>query len=191
MITNRFALPLLLLVLAVFAGCAGNAATTATTPSTPERTDLGSTTSRETDPLRRAAVEAKTGPRPTMAGGMRPSPVDFVVVADLKDVHFEFDKYDIGPESAKALDANARWLKSNAGHLVLIEGHCDERGTMEYNVALGERRAKTAKDYLVSHGVAASRVTVVSYGEERPACAAHDEACWVKNRRAHFLVKPQ
>jgi peptidoglycan-associated lipoprotein len=73
--------------------------------------------------------------------------------------------------------------------MVLIEGHCDERGTNEYNTALGDRRAKATMNYLVSRGVAASRITLISYGEERPVCAQHDGDCWAKNRRAHFMVK--
>jgi len=109
----------------------------------------------------------------------------------LKDVFFDFDKYDIRPSDAKVLDSNATWLKSNANHLVLIEGHCDERGTNEYNLALGERRAKSTMNYLVSQGVQASRITIISYGEERPACTEKTEECWAKNRRAHFLVKPR
>ena len=104
---------------------------------------------------------------------------------------FDFDKYDIRPSDAKILDANAAWLKSNAEHLVLIEGHCDERGTNEYNLALGERRAKSTMNYLVSQGIQASRITIISYGEERPVCTEKTEECWAKNRRAHFLVKPR
>ena len=89
------------------------------------------------------------------------------------------------------LDANAAWLKSNGNHLLLIEGHCDERGTNEYNLALGERRAKSAMNYLVSQGVQAARITIISYGEERPLCTEHTETCWAQNRRDHFLVKPR
>ena len=110
---------------------------------------------------------------------------------DLNDIHFDFDKYEIRPSDAKVLDANAVWLTQNQRHLLLIEGHCDERGTNEYNVALGERRAKAAANYLVSRGIRANRITIISYGEERPLCGAHNEACWAKNRRAHFLVKPE
>jgi peptidoglycan-associated lipoprotein len=87
------------------------------------------------------------------------------------------------------LDADAAWLKSHEDQLVMIEGHCDERGTNEYNVALGERRAKATMNYLVSRGVAANRITVTSYGEERPSCTEKTEGCWAKNRRAHFLIK--
>ena len=107
---------------------------------------------------------------------------------NLKDIHFDFDKYDIRPGDAKILDGNATWLKGN-DQLVLIEGHCDERGTNEYNLALGERRAKSTMNYLVAQGVQASRITIISYGKERPLCTEHAESCWAKNRRDHFLVK--
>jgi peptidoglycan-associated lipoprotein len=119
----------------------------------------------------------------------RPAPAEYAATPELQDVHFDFDKYDIRPGDAKILDADAAWLKQNGDRLVLIEGHCDERGTNEYNLALGERRARAAQNYLVAHGVAAARITVVSYGEERPACSEHGESCWAKNRRAHFLTK--
>ena len=120
-----------------------------------------------------------------------PRPSEFADNANLKDIHFEFDKYDIRPEAAKILDANATWLKANPRNLLLIEGHCDERGTAEYNLALGERRAKSTMNFLVGQGVAASRITVISYGKERPLCTEKTETCWAMNRRAHHLVKAQ
>jgi peptidoglycan-associated lipoprotein len=107
----------------------------------------------------------------------------------LKPIYFAFDKSDIRPDDAKVLDATAAYLKANAGQLVLIEGHCDERGTAEYNLALGERRAKAAMNYLVSNGVEAGRITTISYGKERPVCSEHNEACWSRNRNDTFLTK--
>ncbi len=118
-----------------------------------------------------------------------PRPSEFMATDNLKDIYFDFDKYNIRPDDAKILDANSAWLKANANNLVLIEGHCDERGTNEYNLALGERRAKSTMNYLVSQGVQANRITIISYGEERPVCTEKSEACWAKNRRSHFLVK--
>jgi peptidoglycan-associated lipoprotein len=123
-------------------------------------------------------------------GTGRPQVKEFAPVSDLVDVYFQFDRYEIQPAQAKVLDSNARWLRSNRD-LVLIEGHCDERGTTEYNLALGERRAASTLNYLVSQGVAANRITIVSYGKERPQCSERTESCWQKNRRAHFLVKRQ
>jgi peptidoglycan-associated lipoprotein len=118
-----------------------------------------------------------------------PSPKEFVETSALRDVQFDFDKYEVRTQDRPVLDENARWLKSNGNALLLIEGHCDERGTNEYNLALGERRAKATRDYLVSAGIDGSRITVISYGEERPACTERSEGCWAQNRRAHFLVK--
>jgi peptidoglycan-associated lipoprotein len=138
-----------------------------------------------------ATTAPATAAPSTAAPTARPEVSEFRSVPELRDVFFDFDKYDIRQADAKVLDSNATWLKSNANHLVLIEGHCDERGTNEYNLALGERRAKSAMNYLVSQGVQASRITIISYGEERPACNEKTEECWAKNRRAHFLVKPR
>jgi peptidoglycan-associated lipoprotein len=131
----------------------------------------------------RAAVTGTTIPA-------LPPPREFVETPALRDITFDLDRYEIRPQDRAVLDGNAQWLKANAGALVLIEGHADERGTDEYNLALGERRARTVRDYLVSAGVDVSRITVVSYGEERPLCTERTEACWARNRRAHFLVKP-
>ncbi|HKZ07162.1 MAG TPA: peptidoglycan-associated lipoprotein Pal, partial [Methylomirabilota bacterium] len=125
----------------------------------------------------------------TAAPATPPRPSEFSENANLKDVYFDFDKYDIRPDDAKILDGNATWLKGNANNLVLIEGHCDERGTNEYNLALGERRAKATMNYLVAQGVQANRITIISYGKERPVCSEKSESCWQKNRRAHFLTK--
>ena len=119
----------------------------------------------------------------------RPSLREFTETAALQDIYFDFDQSTILPEAARKLDANASWMKSNPNHLILVEGHCDERGTNEYNLALGERRARSTMNYLVTQGVQASRITIISYGEERPTCSEKSEACWAKNRRAHFLVK--
>jgi peptidoglycan-associated lipoprotein len=118
-----------------------------------------------------------------------PSPKEFVESAALRDVYFDFDRYDVRSGDKGTLDENAKWLQSNQSALLLIEGHADERGTNEYNLALGERRAKATRDYLVSVGIDAGRITVISYGEERPVCTEKTDACWAKNRRAHFLVK--
>jgi len=107
----------------------------------------------------------------------------------LKPIYFAFDSATIRPADAKVLDASAAWLAKNDGYLLLIEGHCDERGTEAYNLALGDRRAKSAMNYLVAQGVKGDRVTIVSFGEERPVCTEHNEACWSKNRRDMFLIK--
>lgn len=104
------------------------------------------------------------------------------------DIHFDYDKYGIKDEAKPVLKSVADYLIKNGSERVLIEGHCDERGTTEYNLGLGDRRAKSTKDYLVSSGVPSSRIETISYGKERPLCSEHTEECWAKNRRAHFVV---
>ena len=120
-----------------------------------------------------------------------PAPKEFAAVAELRDIHFDFDRYDIRAADAQILRGSAQWLKDHGDQLVLIEGHCDERGTNEYNMALGERRAKATMNFLVAQGVRPDRISIISYGEERPVCTEHGESCWSKNRRARTLVKPQ
>jgi peptidoglycan-associated lipoprotein len=109
-------------------------------------------------------------------------------VSDLEIVHFAFDRYDITPENRSILKQNAKWLKDNANATVQIEGHCDERGTTEYNLALGERRANAVKSYLIKLGIKKARLSTISYGSERPVDPGHDEAAWAKNRRAAFVL---
>jgi len=106
-----------------------------------------------------------------------------------KDALFDYDKYSIRDDARPVLDAVAAYLKKNANVVIIVEGHCDDRGTNEYNLALGEKRAKAAKDYLVSLGVSSSRMSTVTYGEEKPLCSEQNETCWQKNRRAHFVVQ--
>jgi peptidoglycan-associated lipoprotein len=106
----------------------------------------------------------------------------------LKDVFFDFDKDDIRPDQRDALAADADWLKKNPTIKITIEGHCDERGTRQYNMALGDRRAHSAREYLVSLGVDGGRIQTISYGKDRPFDPGHDESAWSKNRRAHFVI---
>jgi peptidoglycan-associated lipoprotein len=188
---SHLAITSLLLGAVLLSGCAKRPATTQAAAPAP----TGSTSTTASTPAAPAPQMQSSQPGPA-AATTPPSPVrppikDFAAVPELQDVFFDFDKYDIRPGDAKTLDSNANWLKSNPNHLVLIEGHCDERGTNEYNLALGERRAKSTMNYLVSQGVQANRITIISYGEERPQCTEHTEACWSKNRRSHFLVKPR
>ncbi len=121
----------------------------------------------------------------------RPNVAEYKPMAELADVQFDFDKYEIRPDAARVLDKSAKWLKAHTTSLILIEGHCDMRGTSEYNMVLGERRAKATMSYLMSRGVEARRMAVVSYGEDKPVCSQSTEACWAKNRRAHFLAKAE
>lgn len=115
-----------------------------------------------------------------------PAPGSDQVIAQLQPAYFEYDSYSLNEPARSALDGNARVLRDHRGVAIVIEGHTDERGTSEYNQALGERRAMAARDYLTAAGIEASRLRVISYGKERPFANASDEASWTQNRRAHF-----
>ena len=106
-----------------------------------------------------------------------------------ENIHFDFDKYDLKPKAMMILDEKATYLREHPEVRVLIEGHCDDRGTNEYNLALGDRRANSAKNYLVRSGVAESRITTISYGEEQPLCMEQTESCWWRNRRDQFQIR--
>jgi len=186
----------------VFAGCAKRPALSqlsapapsgaASTGVTESKTVVATTTPApaESTPTPAPAVTPPApAHEPAAAPAARPAPKEFEASAELKPIHFDFDKSDIRPGDAAILDGNARWLSANPKHLVLIEGHCDERGTNEYNMALGERRARATMNYLMSRGIQQGRISTISYGEERPLCTGHDETCWSQNRRAQFLVK--
>lgn len=108
--------------------------------------------------------------------------------AGLTDIFFDFDQYTIRSDAHPVLEANARWIR-NEGKAIVIEGHCDERGTLAYNLVLGEKRALAAKRYLEDLGVPSARIKTTSYGEVRPFCKDHNEGCWSKNRRAHFVAQ--
>ncbi len=112
-----------------------------------------------------------------------------VAAVELRSVFFAFDKFNLSAESRATLAFNADVLQANPGAMIIIEGHCDERGTEEYNLGLGERRASSAKNYLVSLGISASRIKTISYGEERPFKWGHNEEAWSQNRRAHIVVR--
>ena len=106
-----------------------------------------------------------------------------------ENIYFDFDKSDLKPEAQEVLKRKAEWLRNNPGESIIVEGHCDERGTNEYNLALGDRRAQSAKNFLNDLGIAKSRLITISYGEERPADPRHNETAWSKNRRDHFVLK--
>jgi peptidoglycan-associated lipoprotein len=109
---------------------------------------------------------------------------------NVQEVYFDYDKADIRPDQVGKLQNNATWLKQNAGVRFTLEGHCDERGSEEYNLGLGDRRANAVKEFLLSQGLAASRINTVSYGEERPVCREQNEDCYQRNRRAAFTMNP-
>ena len=125
-----------------------------------------------------------------MAGAARPGTQEDLVVNVGDRVFFGYNESDLSAEARATLDRQAAWLKKNGGLTVTIEGHCDESGTREYNLALGERRAVAVKNYLVADGIAAGRVHTVSYGKERPAVLGSNEASWAQNRRGVTVVSP-
>ena len=138
-------------------------------------------------PAPAAAPAAAPAPTPEK-GPAAVAPPDTRGMIMEEDIYFEFDKSTLTPAAQDNLMKKAAWLRANQNSAVTIEGHCDERGTNEYNLALGDRRADSAKSFLVDLGIAVSRLTTVSYGEERPVCSQHNEECWSKNRRANFVV---
>lgn len=172
-------------VMALSAGC-GKKPAPAVEPEPPQEPQMEAET--------QAAEEAETTPSRfddlfgTSAEEATPevpeSPPPRVVL--LADVHFEFDKFSLTTKARQVLSNHARALKENPTLGIQIEGHCDERGTQEYNLALGQRRAQAAKDYLANFGIDPSRITIISYGEERPLDPGSNEEAWAKNRRAHF-----
>jgi peptidoglycan-associated lipoprotein len=111
------------------------------------------------------------------------------ITTNLRDIHFDFDQYSISQEDRKILSSHADYLLKNKNVKIIIEGNCDERGTTEYNLALGDRRAQEAKKFLVNSGVDKQRIETISYGKERPLDPDHNEEAWAKNRRDHFVVK--
>jgi len=140
-------------------------------------------------PAATAPAPEAEAPQPAPQTGPIPgSRADFLQQAGTDTIHFGTDLYDIDAESQAILSRQAQWLAKNPNVAVTIEGHCDERGTREYNLALGDRRANAAKNYLVNAGVSASRLSVISYGKERPVATGSDEGSWAQNRRAVTVV---
>jgi len=133
---------------------------------------------------------AKEEPKAEPKAAPAPAPVAYKApgVIMQEDIYFDFDKATLTPSAQDNLLRKAEWLRENSDVTVTIEGHCDARGTNEYNLALGDRRAESAKAFLVDLGIAASRVTTISYGEERSVCTQQDEECWAKNRRDNFVI---
>ncbi len=136
-------------------------------------------------------TEPPTQPVVSEHPGVEELPEDLVILnarGYLEDVFFATDRYELGQEAREHLATNATWLRQYPTVAILVEGHCDERNTREYNLALGERRANAVRDYLIFMGVDAHRIRTISYGEERPFSQGHDEATWQLNRRSHFVI---
>ena len=142
---------------------------------------------REAETMAPAASSEPSAPTAALSAPSRPgSAVD---ASRLGDIFFDFDQHMIRRDAQSTLSANAAWINSRSGKAIIIEGHCDERGTQAYNLVLGEKRARSTKRYLEDLGVPASQLKTTSYGELRPFCTEHDESCYQQNRRAHFVVQ--
>lgn len=177
---SRFLNTLLCLIIATLlvAGCASKTKPAADVAPTTTQTEMAATdVSRQPAPL---GVDSQ---------GVQSGPVaDHQVVAGLTRIHFAYNQFTIEAEARTTLEKNAAYLKANPAEKIVIEGHCDERGSDEYNLALGERRAMAAKSYLVSLGIPTERLATISYGEEMPLVAVANEEAWAQNRRAEFKV---
>ena len=145
----------------------------------------------ETTPVPPAPAPVTPTPTPTPPPPPveAPAPTPGQHTEDYMPAFFDYDSYSLRDDAKTALDGNAKLLRDNPKVTLTIEGHCDERGTVEYNQALGERRAQAARDYLVAAGIDAQRLSVISYGKEKPFATGSDEASWQQNRRAHFVVR--
>ncbi len=169
------------LALALAAGCAKKPA-----PTPPAETTMAPATPTTEMPSQQVSgISEKSISEQAMAE--KPA-MPTMAVAGLERIHFDFDQYTLTPQARETLGANATFIQANPGMQVRIEGHCDERGSDEYNLALGERRAQAALNYLVSLGVAKDRLSTISYGEEMPLDPNRTEEAWAKNRRAEFKV---
>src|SRR5678815_748985 len=184
---SRIAYCGVLTMVLVAVGCAPSA-----TPKPAPSSGTGSASAKTSDTVRSGDDQRGTKESDLASSSLKSlqegKPAITSASSPLKDAFFEFDRYDLSTEARAVLQKNGEWLKSNPSARVDIEGHCDERGTNEYNLALGAKMAQAARDYLVSLGITADRLSTTSYGEEIPVCQEHSEDCWRQNRRARFVI---
>ncbi|MGZ8366797.1 MAG: peptidoglycan-associated lipoprotein Pal [Nitrospira sp.] len=183
-------LVLWLIVLTIVSGCSGRRITTAVEDQAfragPSPVPMDEA-AKVVPPTEAEEPEVRVAEQPVASVPPAiPAPPPAEPPAELLDVYFDFDRYTIRADARSALKRNANLLKSQPNQTLVIEGHCDERGTIAYNLVLGERRAQAAKRYLQDLGLALSQIQITSYGKERPFCTEHSEACWQSNRRTHF-----
>ncbi len=141
------------------------------------------------EPVSRPGGESNIGGNQSSLSQMQQGTLGSGSGGPLSDIHFGYNTYNIEPQDGAILKSNASWLQAHPQTRVQVEGHCDERGSEEYNIALGAKRAQSAKDYLETLGIDGSRISTISYGKELPLCTEHDETCWAQNRRDHFVVQ--
>lgn len=173
-----------------FAGCSSTTPPTNPEPSAAAAATAPADTKKKLESAKTAESTTKAPASSSLDALQRGESTATPASNPLKDVYFDFDRYDLRADAREILKANSAWLKANSGAQVQIEGHADERGTTEYNVALGSRRSESVKDYLVTLGTSADRLSTISYGEEVPVCREQTEDCWQKNRRVRFVVQP-
>ena len=174
-------LPILILALVFFISCSKQVDVRTSDPAGTTQGDAGMD--------KNASDEQDLTSSRDITDGSDSMSSDNTMMIHVEDIYFEFDSSTLTPESQELLTKKALWLKSNSTVNVVIEGHCDDRGTSEYNLALGDRRAASTKAYLVELGISPSRMVTISYGEERPLISGQNEKAWAKNRRAHFEVE--
>lgn len=172
-----------------FLALPGCAPSTAGKPQAPSSPSPAGSAGRERSPT--ASIGESKTPSTSLEALRRGESSATSASSPLKDIYFDYDRYDLRPDARAALKANADWLKANPAPRLEIEGHCDERGTTEYNLALGAKRAQAVKDYLATLGIAAGRLSTISYGKEVPVCREQNEGCWQENRRGRFVVKSE
>ncbi|MEO8598095.1 MAG: OmpA family protein [Candidatus Solibacter sp.] len=179
------------------AACAKKKVAAAAPPPPPPTVTPSATARSATPPPARTAVNQSptaTTPNSRFPNAATRARID-ELLGKIEDAYFDYDKFSLRPDAMKALQADSTELrdilKDFPDYKLTIEGHADERGSAEYNVALGDRRAGAAKEYLVGIGIPSTQLSVISYGKERPVCAEHDEACWQRNRRIHIIATAQ
>jgi len=175
----------------IFTGCSSKK-----TVAKPEQPLQGTTAQQTTSPTKESAQrmpdrkyqERITEQQLAKIDTKEDAPKYIEETGKFEDIYFDYDQYDVRDDAQPVLQTVAAWLLKDMAAKILIEGHCDDRGTNEYNLALGDRRAKAVRDYLVALGIASNRIETISYGEEEPLCTDQTEECWAKNRRAHFII---
>lgn len=189
----EFALVAVAAVSMIGAGCAKKKVAVATPPAP---APAAQTPNNPPPPARPARTQPRptqqaTAPTPRVPNAATKARID-ELLAKIEDAYFDYDKHNLRPDAIKALQDDSaelrNILKDYPSYKLTIEGHCDERGSEQYNMALGDERARAAKDYLVQVGIPADQFVVLSYGKEKPVCEEHDEACWQKNRRVHIVA---
>ncbi|HEY2942406.1 MAG TPA: peptidoglycan-associated lipoprotein Pal [Vicinamibacteria bacterium] len=179
----------LVVAAALAAGCGGKKRPPAVSTAPPPTEETGRTLPTEVPPAGEPGPDVRSlGAESARGEDFTPSDAETGEGGPLEDIHFEYDSANLTDQARSVLEKHALWLQNHRSAKVLVEGHCDERGTVEYNLALGEKRARAARDYLASLGVASDRLRTTSYGKERPLDTATNEAAWAANRRAHFAV---